>query len=71
MIAAIAVAVGVRADSCMTSVPSRTRSVAAPHQASGVRQSDPYASAVQIESKPSCSHTAIASVTPGGGPDDQ
>ena len=55
----------------MTSVPSRTDVVDAPHHASGVRQSEPYASAVQIESKPSRSHSAIASVTPGGGPDDQ
>ncbi len=41
MIAAIAVAAGVRADICMIAVPSLTRSVAAPHQASGVRASEP------------------------------
>ena len=34
--AAIAHAVGVRADSCTTDVPSRTRLVDEPHQASGV-----------------------------------
>lgn len=34
--AAIAQAVGVRADSCTTEVPSRTREVDEPHQASGV-----------------------------------
>ncbi len=69
--AAMAAAAGVRADICMMFVPSRTVEVEAPHQASGVRQSEPYASAVQIESKPSRSHSAIASVTPAGGPDDQ
>jgi hypothetical protein len=41
VIAAIAVAAGVRADSCTIAVPSRRRSVAAPHQASGVSTSDP------------------------------
>lgn len=34
--AAIAQAVGVRADSCTTEVPSRTRDVDEPNQASGV-----------------------------------
>ncbi len=34
--AAIAQAVGVRADNCTTEVPSRTRCVDEPHQASGV-----------------------------------
>ena len=39
--AAMAVAAGVRADICVMDVPSRTCSVAAPHQARGVKQSDP------------------------------
>jgi hypothetical protein len=71
VIAAIAVAAGWRADIWTIAVPSRMRSVCAPHQASGVRQSEPYASAVQIESKPSRSASAIASVIPGGGPPAQ
>ena len=71
VIAAIAVAAGWRADICVIAVPSRIRSVCAPHHASGVRPSEPYASAVQIESKPSSSASAIASVTPGGGPPAQ
>jgi len=41
VIAAIAVAAGWRADSCTIAVPSMSFSVAAPHQASGVRQSEP------------------------------
>ena len=41
VIAAIAVAAGVRADICMIAVPSLSVSVAAPHQASGVRASEP------------------------------
>ena len=39
--AAIAVAVGVRADSWMTLVPKRTRLVDDPHQANGVSASEP------------------------------
>ena len=39
--AAIAVAAGVRADSCAMPVPRRIRSVLAPHQASGVSASEP------------------------------
>ena len=39
--AAIAAAAGVRADICMIAVPSFTRSVRAPHHASGVSTSDP------------------------------
>ena len=35
VIAAIAAAAGVRAEICMIAVPSRTRSVREPHQASG------------------------------------
>ena len=41
VIAAIAVAAGVRADSWTMPVPRRMRSVWAPHQASGVRASEP------------------------------
>ena len=60
VIAAIAVAAGVRADSWTMPVPSRMRSVCAPHQASGVSASEPYASAVQTESNPSRSASWIA-----------
>jgi hypothetical protein len=52
-------------------VPSFSDEVCDPHHASGVRPSEPYASALQIESKPSFSASAIASVTPGGGPPAQ
>ena len=69
--AAIAVAVGRRALICMIAVPSFTFCVAEPHQASGVSASEPYASAVQIESKPSSSAAAIASTAPCGGPEVQ
>ena len=67
----IAVIAGWRADICVIAVPSLSDEVCCPHQASGVRPSEPYASAVQIESKPSFSASAIASVTPGGGPPAQ
>ena len=39
--AAMPIAVGVRADSWHSAVPRRTRSVCEPHQARGVRASDP------------------------------
>ncbi len=68
VIADIAVIVGWRAEICVMPVPSLTRLVCAPHQASGVRPSEPYASAVQIESSPSSSAAAIDSTTPCGGP---
>ena len=71
VIAAIAVAAGVRAESWTMPVPRRMRSVCAPHQASGVRASEPYASAVHTESKPSRSASWIASSAPAGGPADQ
>ena len=71
VIADIAVIAGWRADICVIAVPSLRRSVCEPHQASGVSPSEPYASAVQIESKPSLSASAIASVAPGGGPPAQ
>ena len=72
VIADIAVMAGWRADICVIAVPSFSAlASAAPHQASGVRPSDPYASAVQIESRPSRSASAIVSSMPGGGPPAQ
>ena len=50
MSAPIAVAVGVRAESCTTEVPSLIFDVWAPIQASGVKASEPQDSAVQTES---------------------
>ena len=41
VMAAIAVAAGVRAESWAMAVPSLMREVFAPHQARGVRQSEP------------------------------
>jgi hypothetical protein len=41
VIAAIAVAVGARAESCTIAVPRRIRRVREPHQASGVSTSEP------------------------------
>jgi hypothetical protein len=67
----MAAAVGVRADNWHTPVPSRIRWVAAPIQASGVRASEPYASAVQTESKPSRSACYTNSTKPVGGDDCQ
>jgi hypothetical protein len=69
--AAIAAAVGVRAEICATAVPSRIRDVREPHHASGVSASDPYASAVHTESNPSRSAASTASAAPGGGPAPQ
>jgi hypothetical protein len=71
VIAAMAAAAGVRAEICMMLVPSRMLLVPAPHQASGVRQSEPYASDVHTESKPSRSASASVSAMPAGGPADQ
>jgi hypothetical protein len=71
VIADMAVMAGWRADICVIAVPSFRDEVCAPHQASGVRPSEPYASAVQIESKPSFSASAIVSVMLGGGPPAQ
>jgi hypothetical protein len=71
VIADIAVIAGWRALICVIAVPSFKDEVSEPHQASGVSPSDPYASAVQIESKPSFSASAIDSVIPGGGPPAQ
>jgi hypothetical protein len=71
VIADIAVIAGWRADICVIAVPSFRFDVDAPHHASGVRPSDPYASALQMESKPSFSASAIVSVMFGGGPPAQ
>ncbi len=64
----MAVAAGARAAICRIPVPSFIRSVRLPHQASGVSASDPYASEVQNESKPSFSALSTCSSMPGGGP---
>ena len=50
MRACIAVDVGVRPESCTTAVPSRIVDVCAPHQASGVKASEPHDSAVNTMS---------------------
>ena len=65
--AVIAVDAGVRAEIWVIAVPSCIDSVCEPHQASGVKQSDPYASLVHIEVNPSSSATAICSAASGGG----
>lgn len=66
VIAAMAAAVGVRALICITAVPSRMWEVRAPHQASGVSASEPYASEVQRESTPRVSHSVYKSWACGG-----
>ena len=71
MSAAIAAAVGVRADSCATAVPSRTLRVADPHQASGVKTSDPHDSAVNTASYPASSAATTISAALGGIPAPQ
>ena len=67
----MAVAVGVRAESCTRSVPRRMRSVCDPHQASGVKASEPHDSAVHTESKPRRSASATIVAAFGGGPAPQ
>ena len=67
VIAAIAIAVGVRAASCAIDVPRWILDVCEPHQASGVSASEPYASAVHAESNPSRSASARSSGTFVGG----
>ena len=64
-------AAGCRADIWTIAVPSLMRSVEAPHHASGVRQSEPYASAVHTESNPRRSASRMTSGMPGGGPPAQ
>ena len=71
VIADIAVMAGWRALICVIAVPSLSDDVCDPHHASGVRPSEPYASADQIESKPSFSASAIDSSMFGGGPPAQ
>ena len=61
MPAAIAAEAGGRAASCMMPVPRRIRLVRAARYASGVIASEPYASAVQTESKPSRSASRVCS----------
>ena len=53
---------GVRAEICMTAVPSLMRVVRAPIQQSGEKTSEPYASAVQAESKPRRSASRTSAV---------
>jgi hypothetical protein len=50
VMACMAVEVGVRADICVTAVPSRMRDVRDPHHASGPNTSDPHDSAVNTMS---------------------
>ena len=64
---AIAHAVGVRAESCTTEVPRRIRLVEDPHHASGVKASEPHASAVNTVSNPASSAAATSSGTLVGG----
>jgi hypothetical protein len=68
VIAAIAVAAGVRALIWMMEVPRRILSVWDPHHASGESASLPYASAVHALSNPRRSASLIASRAPDGGP---
>ena len=60
-------AVGVRADNCTTEVPSRIRVVSRPHQANGVKASEPQASAVNTVSNPAASAAATSSAWLVGG----
>ena len=68
---AIAVAVGVRADSWVMPWPSFMVVVCEPYQASGVRASEPHASAVHSESKPMASAFRTVSRVFGTGPRPQ
>ncbi len=61
--AVMAVAAGVRAAICMIAVPTPIRSVRAAIHVSGVTASEPHASDVHTESKPSRS----ASIASGNG----
>jgi hypothetical protein len=65
--ACMAMLVGLRPDICTMLVPSRTRLVSRPHQASGVKASEPQASAVKIASKPAASAAATSSAALAGG----
>src|SRR5690242_1717696 len=68
--ACIAQAAGVRAESCATDVPSRTDDVLEPHQASGVKASDPQDSAAKTASNPasSAASTSLAASRGGSAP---
>ncbi len=68
---AMAVAVGVRADSWMMLWPSLMLVVWEPYQARGVRASEPQASAVHSESKPMASAARTVSRVSGTGPRPQ
>ena len=63
----MAVAVGVRAESCTTEVPRRIFDVWAASQVSGVKASEPHDSAVHTESKPAFSAACVSSTNPCGG----
>jgi hypothetical protein len=63
----MAVEVGVRAAICAMDVPSLMRDVCAPIQASGVKASEPQASALQAESQPSFSASWASSTRLGSG----
>ena len=65
--AAMAQAVGVRAESCATAVPSRMRDVWLPIHARGVKQSLPQDSATHTESKFSRSASCASSTMLGCG----
>ena len=65
--ACMAMDVGERPDICTIEVPSRTRVVSRPHQASGVNASEPQASAVKIESNPDSSAACTSSAWLVGG----
>ena len=67
MSACIAVEVGVRAEICTMPVASLIRVVCAPIQASGVNASEPHASAVHTESKPSRSASCASATWFAGG----
>src|SRR5687768_9292325 len=63
----MAVEAGVRAEICTIEVPSRIRDVWAPHQARGVKASDPHDSAVKTMSKPRRSASRTFSTASAGG----
>src|SRR5690606_26400026 len=67
VMAAMAVAVGVRAESCTTEVPSLMVDVWPAIQARGEKASEPQASAVHTESNPRRSASTVVSMISGGG----
>ena len=62
----MAVAAGVRAESCTTPVPSLMRSVCAASSASGVNASEPHDSADQAASNPAFSASTVSSTNCSG-----